>query len=484
MSGAPFDLCVLGAGPAGYAAAVRAHDLGKRVLLVERGNVGGTGIHNGALSSKTMWHLSNDYFGACRTDRGFRAASIDVTYAAVMASVQSAVTERREQLARQVAALEAPSPNGGCLTFRRGAARFVAPKTLEVAGQRFDAENVLIATGSRPRVPPGVEIDGRFIVTSDHIEQWTDFPKSLVIVGAGVIGCEYATIFANFGKTKIHIIDRQPRILPFEDADVAEVIAKNFESLGIVIHRESRLESLKAVDGGVEYILTNGRGETERHHVERALISVGRVPNTDGLGLDVAGVELDKGGGVAATMTRSSASHVYAAGDVSMDVALVNVAELEGRHAVETMFGLSPAPIRYEALSAIMFLKPEVAAVGLNEQQAQLAKIPYRVAVLSNRLINRNIAMRATAGFIKLLARPDAPSGILGLRVVGPQASSAIQGIAYLIDRGAHVEDIDRCVHPHPAITEGVQECARILLGRSIHKPEVFGADLVRCAGG
>jgi dihydrolipoamide dehydrogenase len=163
-----------------------------------------------------------------------------------------------------------------------------------------------------------------------------------------------------------------------------------------------------------------------------------------------------------------------------MDVALANVAEMEGRHAVEDMFDLKPSPIRYEALSAIMFLNPEVASVGLNEQQAREQKIPYRVGVVANALVNRNIAMRATRGFVKLLASLEEPNRLLGLRVVGPEASSAIQGIAFLIDQGATLADIDRCVHPHPAITEGVQECARLLLGRSIHKTEVFGPELLR----
>jgi dihydrolipoamide dehydrogenase len=148
------------------------------------------------------------------------------------------------------------------------------------------------------------------------------------------------------------------------------------------------------------------------------------------------------------------------------------------------MFGLAPAPLRYEALSAIMFLAPEVASVGLNEQQAKQAGVPYRVGAVGNALINRAIAMRETRGFIKLLASRDTPGKILGMRVVGPQASSTIQGIAFLIDQGASLEDIETCVHPHPAITEGVQECARLLLGRSLHKVEVFGSSLLRRAEG
>jgi len=490
MMTSAWDLCVLGAGPAGYAAAMRAHDLGKRVVVVDRGQVGGAGIHAGALSSKTMWHLSNDYAVAARTDRGYRAAGgLDVSYPSVIESVRTAVAERRALLDRQLAALLEPSPRGGQVSLVRGAARFVSPNTVEV--KRLDgvvetitATNFLLATGSRPRVPDNIPVDGVHVVTSDQIEAFTSFPASMVIVGAGVVGCEYATIFANFGKTRIHIIDRQPRILPFEDEDVADVVAASFEAMGIVIHRASKLESLRVVDGKVEYVVTNADGKAETIQVERALVSVGRVPNTGDLGLDVAGVKVDKTGSVVVDKTRTTAPHIWAAGDVTMDIALVNIAELEGRYAVEAMFGLEPRPIRYEALSAIMFLKPEVASVGLNEIRAKAEKIPYRVGVVSNRLIGRNIAMRETHGFVKLLAAPDS-GRVLGLRVVGPEASSTIQGIAFLIDQKATLDDIDHCVHPHPAITEGVQECARMLLGRSVMKVDVFGREgLLRCGDG
>ena len=485
-----WDLCVLGAGPGGYAAAMRAHDLGKRVVIVERGQVGGAGIHAGALSSKTMWHLSNDYACAARADRGYHSVGgLEVSYPSVIESVRTAVSERRSLLDRQLAHLAIPSANGGIVTLVRGSARFTSPTTVEVKRhdggvESIEATNFVIATGSRPRVPDGIPVDGEYVVTSDQIESFPSFPGSMVIVGAGVVGCEYATIFANYGKTKIHIIDRQPRILPFEDEDVAEEVASSFESMGVVIHRASRLETLKVADGMVEYVITNADGKLETIRVERALVSVGRIPNTADLGLEAAGVKLDKSGGITVENTRSSVPHIYAAGDTTMDIALVNVAEIEGRYAVESMFGLAPRPIRYEALSAIMFLKPEVASVGLNEIKAREQKIPYRVGVVANRLISRNIAMRETHGFIKVLASPGTHR-ILGLRVVGPEASSTIQGIAFLIDQEATLEDIDHCVHPHPAITEGVQECARMMLGRSVMKVDVFGPEgLLRCGAG
>lgn len=483
-----YDLCVLGAGPAGYAAAMRAHDLGMRVLLVERGRVGGTGIHDGALSSKTLWHLANDYATASRADRGYGAAGLTVAFDEVAQSVRNAVGERRAALEQQLAALATPNEKGAFVERVTGTGRFVDPHTVEVTdaagvATRYGFTSAIIATGSRPRALDGTPIDGRLVVTSDQIESWESFPKSMVIVGAGVIGCEYATMFARFGRTRIHIIDRQPRILPFEDDDVASCVAANFERMGIVMHREAKLVSLKTHEGHVEYEIESPKGR-ETISVERALISIGRVPNTSDIGLEAAGVKLGRGGSIEVTQTQTSVPHIYAAGDTTMDVALVNIAELEGRHAAERAAGTASREIRYEALSAIMFLEPEVASVGLNELQCKQKGIPYRAAVVSGQLINRYIAMRATGSFVKLLATREAPYKILGLRVVGQEASTCIQGIAFLIDKGGTLEDIDYCVHPHPAITEGVQECARVLLGRGLHKPGVFDRALLRCVEG
>jgi dihydrolipoamide dehydrogenase len=476
-----FDLCVIGGGPAGYAAAMRALDLGKTVCLIERSRLGGTGVRAGALSSKTLWHLSNDVARARRSDRGYSATGFQVNYADIVKCVDDAVLEKEHLLEHQASRLEG-------LTVVHGTAQFVSANAVDVSGDlktTVEARFFVIATGSTPRIPGGVDVDGHTIMTSDHIEQMGSFPESMVIVGAGVVGCEYATIFANLGVKQIHIVDRQPRILPFEDEDVSAVVARNFEASGIRIHRSATLKSLKRSEDGESVLYEiESEGAAASFTATRALVSIGRVPNTKLLNLQAIGVKTDPLGNILTTHTQSSVPHIYAAGDVTPDVALVNIAELEGRFAVEQMFGLNPAPIRYEALSAIMFLNPEVASVGHNELSCKKAGIRYRTGVVSNRLVARNIAMRATDGFIKLVVEHAAPHRILGLRVVGPQAASTVQGTAFLIDRGANLEDIEHCIHPHPAIPEGVQECARLLLGRSVYKPQVFGPELLRIAEG
>lgn len=458
-----YDLCVIGGGPAGVAGAIRAADLGKRVALVDAGPLGGVGIFDGALSSKTLWHLAADYTRARRADRGYDGTALSCDWQAVRTEVSAACREAQALLTRQLAAL------AGSIHRVEGRATFVARDVVEASGQRIAADKFLIAVGSKPRVPPNIAVDGERIVTSDHIEHVAELPRRLAIIGAGVVGCEYATVFAHLGRTQVELFDRQPRILPFEDEDVSAVVAQRFAAIGVHVHRSAKLERVTRVGDEAEVAWKDETGEVQIRRYDHVLVATGRVPATAGLGLDVAGVAVDAGGGITVDGTRTRTSHVWAAGDVTPDLMLANLAELEARHAVEDMYGLDPPAIVHEAQSAIYFLSPEVAAVGLNEQMAKAKGIRYRAAVVSNALNRRNLAMRSTVGFVKLLARPD--GRLLGLRVVGPQAGTCIQGVALLIGQGGTLDAVERCVHPHPAVTEGVLEAARLLLGTSLYKP-------------
>ena len=467
-----FDLCVLGAGPAGIAGAIRAADLGKRVALVDGGPLGGAGVFDGALSSKTLWHLAGDFVRACRRDRGYDGHELVASWPALRAEVAAACGAAQDLLARQLAALATPAPDRGTIERIAGRGTFVARDAIEVAGRRVEAARFLLAVGSKPRVPPGITVDGDRIVTSDHIERVPELPRRLAIVGAGVVGCEYATIFAHLGQTTVELFDRQPRILPFEDEDVSAVVAARFTEIGVHVHRKARIESIVARDHEVEVTWRDHDDTVQVRCYDRVLIATGRAPATANLGLEHPGVELDKGGGVTDNATRTTASHVWAAGDATPDLMLANLAELEARHAVEDMYGLDPPPIVHQAQSSIYFLSPELAGVGLDEQMARAAGIGYRAAIVHNELNRRNLAMRSTVGFVKLLARRD--GRLLGLRVVGPQAGTCIQGVALLIGQGGTLDAIERCVHPHPAVTEGVLEAARLLLGKSLYKPDAM----------
>ncbi len=476
-----FDVCVIGAGPSGFAAAMRAIDFGKRVALVERNKVGGAGIFDGALSSKTLWELSESYQQTHNTNLGYTVYDSEVHFSSVMHQAHRAVAEKHVQLKKQIAYFQ----KTGQLTFFTGHAKFASKNEIGITDaegqtQTIWADNTVMAVGSRPRYLPHIPIDEKIILTSDGVSSLPDFPKSIVILGAGVIGCEFATIFSNFGKTKVFLIDKEERILPFEDEDISHAVAANLEDNGAVIHHGASLEKMSIVDGKVEYVLSFKDGRKETHTVEKALISVGRVSNHENLGLEAAGVTLNDRGCIDDEHTRSNVPNIYAVGDFTADISLVNVGELEGRHAVERMFGQPKRELVYENISTIMFLNPEVAAVGLNETQARKKKIPYRLASMHYRYVNRALAMHKLDGFFKILVSDDEEMKILGMRVMGPHASSTIMAVALMISMDIGIEHLAELIFPHPSIPEGIQECARMLMGTSIVKPEVFNLD-VRC---
>ncbi len=299
-------------------------------------------------------------------------------------------------------------------------------------------------------------------------------------MGAGVIGCEFATIFSNFGKTKVYLIDKADRILPSEDPDISDIVANNFESNGVHIHKNASLECMTIDDGRVKYVLNFKNGTQETFYAEKCLISIGREPNTKNLGLENAGLTLNERGYVKDVDSQTEVPNIYVVGDITADICLVNVGELEGRHAVKKMYNQTNRKMVYENISTIMFLQPEVAGVGLNETEANKRKINYKVGYYSYNMIGRAICMRCPKGFFKILVSDDEEMKILGMRAVGEHASTAIQGVALLISMNESIDTLSELIHPHPSIIEGVQECARMLKGKSIMKPEIF-KDHLKC---
>ena len=478
-----YDLCVIGGGPAGYAAAMRAIDFGKKVLLVEKDKLGGYGIYDGALASKTMWELSNK-IKTVKDEIGTDHSRIDMPFSKVKEIINEALFERKFQFSCHLRIIHAET---GLINYEKGLASFISKNEILIQKSNGSsttayAENTIIATGSRPRTLPSIEVDEKVILTSDGILHLDEFPKSMVILGAGVIGCEFATMFSNFGQTKVYLIDRAERILPFEDEDIADVVAANLEKNGVTIHRGAQLVRMDHLGDCVEYEIENKDGSREVIQVDKAMLSIGRVPNIEDLGLDNAGVQMSKRGvHIGDEDTRTNIPNIYAVGDVSGHMALVNVGEREARHAVVKMFADFPVkPIHYENISTIMFLSPEVAAVGLNEQNAQELKIPIRVSKIDYSMIARAIAMRKTTGFFKIIVSDDDDMKVLGMRAVGEHASSAIQSVSLLMYMNKGIDELAHMIHPHPSIVEGVQECVRMLVGKSIYKSSVF-KDKLKC---
>jgi len=480
-----FDLCVIGGGPAGYAGAMRAIDYGKRVLMIEKNRVGGAGVYNGALGSKTLWELSQKVRAANDTIISVGRNKFELTWQEVIKTKDEAIFDRKFQYSCHMQLLQNETLSE-LFSYERGLGQFKNEHEVEILKENGEtktiwAENILIAVGSRPRALPNIDVDGVQIMTSDHIHHMDDYPESLVIVGAGVIGCEYATIFSNFGKTKVYLIDRADRILPFEDTDISDMVSKNFEEQGVKIHHNAQLERLEKKGDRVEYEISYPDGSREVINVEKALLAVGRVPNVEDLGMENAGVSMSKRGRhIGDDDTVTNVPNIYVAGDASGRIALVNMGELEARHAVERMFGNIKHRLSYDNVSTIMFLQPEVAAVGLNEMQCREQNIPVKIVKIDYSCIARAIAMRKTQGFFKIIVTNDDEMKILGMRAIGEHASSAIQAVALLISMNKGVHELAELVHPHPSIIEGVQECVRMLLNKSVFKSSVF-KDKLQC---
>ena len=470
-----FDVIVIGAGPAGYAAAMRSVDYKKRVALIEKDKLGGAGIYNGALWSKTLWEISTTASMLRVQGSGLNVHDLNFQMNQINDEVNRALCGRVNQLKNHMDQINT-ALDCDLFEYIQGSAKVVSQNSVVVeckeTSKELEADYIILATGSRPRKLPNLPIDEKIVMTSDGLSSMNKFPESIVILGAGVIGCEFATIFSGFGKTKVHLIDKGDRILPFEDKDVVEVVEKSLEKRGVLIHRNSRLTEMKVIAGNVRYNLEYTNGTTEVFDVEKALISVGRVPNYENLIDESLCLKINKKG-IVDELTQTSVSNIYAVGDITADISLVNVGELEGRYAVERIFGKPSRPLTYENISTIMFLAPEVSGVGMNELQAQAAGLDYRVASLDYSCIPRAVAMRNTEGFIKIMIS-DNDNKILGMRVVGQHSSSAIQAIALLISDGRGIEELAELIHPHPSIIEGIQECCRMLLNKSIMKPKVL----------
>lgn len=482
-----YDLVVLGSGPAGFSAAMRAIDFKKSVCIIEASHLGGAGIMNGALTSKAMWELSRDFSIASSVMRGYRASGLHVDYKKVQQTIIQAAKQKQLQMLSQIETYSKASETCGNITLKYGWGKFIDSHTVEIISndkiEQIKGDNFIIATGSRPRSMPDVEIDNERIIDSEGIMDLKEFPERMIIIGSGIIGCEYATIFSNYSQTEVHLLDRQHKVIPYEDDDLSSFVGRNLESNGVIIHHTANLRTIRKRPDFLEVVLDYQDGHSKVIEVDVAVVAIGRIPNLDNIGLENVGISTTNRGfldinEVCATDNFQSCN-IFAAGDVSGHAQLYSVAELQGRYIVEALYGDSEYPLDYSNMSTLMFFKPEVAAVGLNEKACQKRGIPYKVATYSNSLVNRAIAMRAMDGFVKIIVSDDGKDRILGMRAAGPQASTLITSIAYQITQQGTLKDIRQNVHPHPSISEGIQECLRVFEGKSIYKPKAF-PDLIK----
>lgn len=457
------DLLVIGAGPGGYVAAIRGAQLGLKTLLVDKDNrLGGECLNYGCIPSKTLIHTANLVHKARHAaDMGIEFSNLRVNMKKLQAWRQSVV----DRLNRGIAQL--CKANGVDVMF--GVASFLDPQRVRITGETTEevqAGSIIVATGSRPIELPTFRFDGTHIISSREALELEVGPRDLVVIGGGVTGLEMGTYFAKLG-TKVTVIELLDQILPGTDPEVARIVARSLKRLGVEVHVSSKAKGWKEEGGRlvVSAETPDGSIEVPADHV---LVTVGRRPSTEGLNLEASGVRADERGFIVVDREmRTNVRHIFAIGDVTGMPFLAHKASKEGTVAAEVAAG-RPAAADWQAMPWAIFTDPQVATVGLDEAAARAKGFEVRVGKVPFAAIGRALAQGETEGFVKVVmdGKTDA---LLGVQIVGPDASDLISELALAIEMGATVEDLALTIHPHPTLPEAIMEAAEAALGRAIH---------------
>jgi dihydrolipoamide dehydrogenase len=458
-----FDLLVVGAGPGGYVAAIRAAQLGLSVVCVEReAQLGGTCLRVGCIPSKAMLESSELYHQARHelAAHGVRVESASLDLETMLARKNATV----DGLTKGIAGLF--KKNG--VTRVQGHATFESARRVRVVANdgsetRLEAANVIVATGSRVAPLKGVALDGTHVVTSTEALSFTSVPKHLVVIGAGAIGLELGSVWARLGA-KVTVLEYMDRILAGMDTEIAKEAQKILAKQGLEFVLGARVTGAKRVGDGCVVEL-DGRDPLT---ADRVLCAVGRLPNTEALGLDKAGVALDERGRIRTDgHFRTNVPNVYAIGDVIVGPMLAHKAEDEGVACAE-LIATGHAHVNYDAIPSVVYTNPEVAGVGRTEEQLVESGIPFRKGTFSFMANGRARALGQAVGKVKILAHAETDR-VLGAHIVGPRAGDLIAEVAVAIEFGASSEDIARACHAHPTLAECVKEAALAVDGRALH---------------
>ncbi len=457
------DVVVLGAGPAGYVCAIRLAQLGKKVTVIDRAEVGGVCLNRGCIPSKALIHAGGLYEKLSHSaEIGIEVQGAKVNLPQLMKWKDSVV----QKLTGGVATLLKAN---GC-TFLAGDAQFINSKTLEVktaSGATQVAFNqCVIATGSRPTSLPGVEVDQKQILDSTGALNLQKLPKSMLCIGGGYIGLELGSFYSKVG-TQVTVVEAGAQLLGGVDPELTKVVARKLEKRGVSVLMKTQVKSIKKTATSVEVVLFDGTAE-KKHEFEVVLVTIGRTPNSDHLGLEKAGLKTDSKGFLTVNAQRqTSVPHLYAIGDIAGQPLLAHKGSKEGIVAAEAIAGKKTA---YDvvAMPAVIFTDPEIATVGLTEAEAKAKGVEVQVGNFPYAANGRALSVAETDGFVKMIG--DAKTGrLLGVHIVGAEASNLISEAALAIEMGAHVEDLALTVHPHPTLPETLMEAAEATLGHAIH---------------
>jgi len=461
------DIVVIGGGPAGYVSALRAAQLGAKVTVVENKELGGTCLNRGCIPTKALLQ-STEVYELIKSASTFGVSANDVSI-----DFAKAIARKRQVVKELVTGVNYLLKSSNVKVIN-GTATFTGQDKLEITKpdgekQKLTAEKFIIASGSVPAVPPIPGIDGDNVMTSDKALELSKSPESLVIIGGGVIGVEFATIFASVG-TKVTIIEMMSRLIPNVDAEMVETLKSALEKQGIIIYLNSRVESLGDSTEGKTLEFIDEKGSRFTVIAEKVLVSVGRRANTRSLGLDKTGVKTNRGKIEVNEYMETNVSNIYAAGDVTGGILLAHVAFEEGKVAAENAMG-HKTRMDYKVVPSCIFTRPEIGSVGLSEEEAKNGGYHLKIGRFPFGANGKALAMNETNGFVKIIA--DARYGeILGVHIIGPHATDLIHEGALAIKLEATIEEISNTIHAHPTLGETMREAALDADGIPLHIPK------------
>lgn len=463
---ANYDIAIIGGGPGGYVGAIRASQLNKRIALIERDTVGGVCLNWGCIPSKALIHNAAMYNEIPSLEEmGLKVDVQDFQYFQVHKKSRDAA----KKLTRGILGLLKKNK----VDLITGTATIKTPKTVEVLdkegnSQTVHAENIIIATGSRPRVIPGMEFDEKLVLSSTGVLSLTELPKKMIVLGGGAIGLEFAYIFSSFGVS-IDLVEMLPNILPMEDAEVSRSLVSILKKKGIRFFEGTRAGELRKTGKSVELDIETAGGQKDTLEADKILVSVGRSPNSENLGLESLGIKTERGFIAVSSRYETSVPGIYAVGDiVSGTPLLAHVASKEGEIAVEHIAKHPTADLENERIPSAVYCNPQVASFGLSEERARKEGREYKVAKFPFIGVGKAVAEEKTEGFVKILC--DKGTGeILGAHVLGYNATEIIHNLLTASKGELTTHELATLVHAHPTMSEAVMELARLSEGWAIH---------------
>lgn len=461
-----YDVIIIGAGPGGYVAAVRAAHLGMKVACIEKEDrLGGVCLNVGCIPSKALLD-SSEYYSLAKNK--FSVHGINIGKLTIDLDV---MMQRKQQVVESLTDNVQKLLKGNKVDVLHGQAGLVSETDVEIksgdnASRTITGTNILLATGSRPVEVKGLAFDGKQIVSSTEALAFASIPEHLVVVGGGYIGLELGSVWARLGA-KVTVIEMMSNIAGATDGQVSRTLFRVLKKQGLQIELNTKV--LKAeTDNGKVTVFIEKKGKPETLTCDKVLVAVGRQPLTDGLNLEAAGIETDAAGRIVVDESfRTTAKNIYAIGDLIAGPMLAHKASAEGRAAVENMAGHA-GEVNYDAIPSVIYTWPEVASVGLTEEQLKERKIPYCVGTYPFTGAGRARCMGETDGFVKMLSHTKTDR-ILGVHIIGPRAADMIAEAVLAMETGASSEDIARVIHGHPTFSEALQESAMVAQECSIY---------------